>query len=397
MNTPFSDHDKFLAPRLEEHPMVFQSNMARDLRIIRTCIIGLTTIAFLTIGVAAADLLAPTAVALVLALILAPLNRALEKIGIPSGAASIIVVVTAISALAYGIVMFAPGVSHLIKEGPSIVQSVEKKLQPIRNQLNAFESASQQISQATSPAPKNAPVVSVVDGNNDMLFSVASTAPAVLAKLVYVTVLTIFLLALRRYYTNQLILLPRRQFNRVRMARICRDVKSRVSGYLFTLAMINIGLAIATAVCFKIAGIPQGIFWGVAYGVLNFIPIIGPTTIIGASALVGLAFAPTIWGAILPPLILLALDTVEAYFVQPWLLSRRLVVSPVAIFVMVATLVWMWGAYAAITAVPILILIHTISVHVPSMKPFAMLLATEHHSGRKGALRRRGLYGAQNV
>ena len=391
MNTPIVDPERLMAPRLEEHPLVFQGWMARDLRIIRTCIIGLTTIAFLTIGVAAADLLAPTAVALVLALILAPLNRALERTGIPSGAASLIVVVTAVSALIYGVVMFAPSVSKLINEGPSIVQSVEKKIQPIRKQLSAFESASQQISQATSPVPKNAPVVSVVDNNNDMLFSVATTAPAVLAKIIYVTVLTIFLLALRRHYTNQLILLPRRQHNRIRMARICRDVKSRVSGYLFTMAMINIGLAVATATCFRIAGIPQGIFWGVAYGVLNFIPIIGPTSIIAASALVGLAFAPTIWGAILPPLILLALDTVEAYFVQPWALSRRLVVSPVAIFVMVATLVWMWGAYAAITAVPILILIHTISVHVPSMKPFAMLLATEH-----GA-RRRDRYGAQYV
>jgi predicted PurR-regulated permease PerM len=394
MNTPFLDPDKLMAPRLDEHPQVFQSNMARDLRIIRTCIIALTTIAFLTIGVAAADMLAPTAVAIVLALILAPLSRALERIGIPAAVASIAVVVTTVSALIYGMVMFAPTVSSLIKEGPSIVRSVEKKLQPLRKQLTAFESASQQISQATSPAPKNAPVVSVVGGSNDMLFSVATTAPAVLAKLVYVTVLTIFLLALRRHYTNQLILLPRRQHNRLRMARICRDVKSRVSGYLFTLAAINIGLAVATAICFRIAGIPQGIFWGVAYGVLNFIPIIGPTAIIGTSALVGLAFAPTVWGAILPPLILLALDTVEAYFVQPWLLSRRLVVSPVAIFVMVATLVWMWGAYAAITAVPILILIHTISVHVPSMKPFAMLLATEQ-SGR--ALRPRNIYGAQNT
>jgi predicted PurR-regulated permease PerM len=392
MTTPFMDPDRLLAPRLDDHPQVAQSWMARDLRIIRTCIIALTTIAFLTIGVAAADLLAPTAVAVVLALILAPLSRALERIGIPSGAASLIVVVTTVSALILGMVMFAPALSHLLKEGPSVVQSVEAKLQPLRKQLSAVESASRQISQATSPAPKNAPVVSVVDNSSDVLFSVASTAPAVIAKLVYVTVLTIFLLALRRHYTNQLILLPRRQHNRIRMARICRDVKSRVSGYLFTLAMINIGLAVATTVCFRIAGIPQGLFWGVAYGVLNFVPIIGPTTIIGASALVGLAFAPTIWGAILPPLILLALDTVEAYFVQPWLLSRRLVVSPVAIFVMVATLVWMWGAYAAITAVPILILIHTVSVHVPSMKPFAMLLATEH-----GAFRPRGRYGAQQT
>jgi hypothetical protein len=37
----------------------------------------------------------------------------------------------------------------------------------------------------------------------------------------------------------------------------------------------------------------------------------------------------------------------------------------------------MWGAYAAITAIPALILLHTISMHVPAMRPFGMLLATE--------------------
>lgn len=397
MNSSFPTIGKLTAPRLEEHPEVYQQNMVSDLRTIRICIITLTTIAVLTIGVAAADLLAPTAVAVVLALVLAPLNRGLEKIGIPSGVASILIVVSSVSLLIYGIVMFAPSVSNLVNEGPSIVQSVEKKLQPLRKQLSAVESASAQISAATSSVPKNAPVVSIAGGANDVLFSVASTAPAVAAKFVYVTVLTIFLLALRRHYTSQLILLPRTVGNRVRMARICRDVKSRVSGYLFTLAMINVGLAVATTICFRIAGIPQPLFWGVAYGVLNFVPIIGPTTIITASGLVGLAFAPTIWGAILPPAILLAIDTVEAYFVQPWLLSRRLVVSPVAIFVMIAILVWMWGPFAAITAVPILILIHTVSMHVPSMRPFAMLLATEHHATRL-ALRRRGLVqGDQNT
>jgi predicted PurR-regulated permease PerM len=201
-------------------------------------------------------------------------------------------------------------------------------------------------------------------------------------------VLTIFLLLGRRQYTEQLILLPRHYANRLRMARICRDVKLRVSGYLFTLAMINIGLAVTTAICFTIAGVPDAVVWGIAYGILNFVPIIGPTTIILFSAAVGFVTANTLTGALLPTAILLAIDTVEAYFVQPMLLSRRLVVSPIAIFVMVATLVWMWGAPAAITAVPILILIHTVMMHVPNLRPFALLLASHHNAhGSRGHAR----------
>jgi predicted PurR-regulated permease PerM len=261
------------------------------------------------------------------------------------------------------------------------MRSVELKLSPIRKQLAAVESASQQISHGTT-ALQGSKVVPVVESNG-VLYALASTAPGVLAKIVYVTVLTIFLLSTRRHYTTQLILLPRTAAGRLRMARICRDVRSRVSGYLFTLAMINVGLTVVTTVAFNLAGIPHGLMWGVAYGLLNFVPIIGPTTIIIASAIYGLINGHAIWDMALPPALLLGIDTIEAYFVQPWLLSRRIVVSPVAIFLVVATLVWMWGAYAAITAIPALILLHTISMHVPAMRPFGMLLATEQ--GRRAA------------
>jgi predicted PurR-regulated permease PerM len=369
------------------------STLKRDIRIIRVCAIILVTIACLTGGIAAGSLLAPTAVAVILALVLAPIASVLERLGLWPGAAALITAVAIVGTIVLGTVIFAPSVSAWMKRLPAFVTSVEHKLQPLEKQLAAMDRASQQIARATTPGAASAIRVVPVQApsgttSTAIVTTVASTAPNVLAEILYVTVLTIFLLSSRRHYTAQLILMPRRQADRVRMARICRDVKHRVSGYLFTLAMINIGLAIATTICFSIAGIPDPMLWGIAYGILNFIPIIGPTAIIAFSAIYGFATADTLMGALTPVIILLSLDTVEAYFVQPWLLSRRLVVSPIAIFVMVATLVWMWGAPAAITAVPILILLHTVMLHVPSMRPLAMLLATEDgHSLRASRAR----------
>jgi predicted PurR-regulated permease PerM len=114
--------------------------------------------------------------------------------------------------------------------------------------------------------------------------------------------------------------------------------------------------------------------------------VIGPTTVIITAAVVGFATGNTLADALVPPLIILAIDTVEANFVQPWLLSRRIVISPIAIFIMVVGLVWMWGPPAAITAVPMLIIFHTVSLHVPSLRPMALLLAreTDHGDGTHG-------------
>jgi predicted PurR-regulated permease PerM len=218
--------------------------------------------------------------------------------------------------------------------------------------------------------------VPVAPESKGLVASVAETAPDIIAKIVYVTVLTIFLLAYRRQYTSQLIMLPRRFEHRLRMARIARDVRNRVAGYLFTLSMINIGLAFVTTVSFALLGIHNPVLWGILFGFFNFVPVIGPTTIIIAAALVGLATAPTLLAALIPPATLLVLNTIEANLVQPLLLARRLVISPIAIFITVATLVWMWGPPSAIVAIPTLILIHAVMLHVPSMRHFAMMLAT---------------------
>jgi len=364
------------------------SGLRRDLRIIRLCGLILVLLAAITASVAGADLLAPTAIAVTLALVLAPVTRALEKIGLPTGVASVVTVVATVSFISAGAVALAPEASNWLSQAPQIAQSIERKLRPIARQIAAVERASNQLAQTESGGAAR----SVQVAGDSMLMAVARRAPSIVEKGVYITVLMIFLLAYRRRYTRQLILFPRAFPNRLRMARICRDIQQKVSLYLFTLAAINIGLAIVTTLCFWLAGIGDSALWGIAFGIFNFVPIIGPTIIIVAAGVIGLATAQTIPEALAPPLILLALNTVEANLVQPWLLSRRIIISPVAIFVTVASLVWMWGPLAAITAVPSLIFFHTIAMRVPSLRRIGLLLTTEDGGAlstrRKFALRR---------
>jgi predicted PurR-regulated permease PerM len=361
------------------------SALRRDISLIKICVAGLLVLAALTGGVAAGGILAPTAIAVVLALVLAPVAYGLERLGFAPVLAAFLAVGVTLSIFVVGGLSLAPSATAWFKNTPHLVYSIEKKLRPIKNQIAAVESASQKIANAAAPAPAHA--TTVVEPAPSLLTAAAATAPNILAEFLYVAVLTVFLLADRKRYTRQLILTPRRFVTRMRIARICRDVQQRVSGYLFVMACINVGQAALIAGCFVLAGIADPILWGLAYAVLNFIPIIGPTAVVLAALAVGFATGKTLLASLMPAAILLGLNTIEAYFVQPWLLSRRIVVSPIAIFVMVATLVWMWGVGAAITAVPILILIHAVMVHVPSLRPFAELLATEE--GMRGIRRRR--------
>jgi predicted PurR-regulated permease PerM len=350
------------------------SRVRRDLRALRIAITVLVVIAALALAAAAADLLAPTAIALTLALVLAPIARFIERLGLPAGLASVVAVLSAVAVIGGSAVALAPEAANLLGRAPSIAQSIERKLRPVTRQIAAFERASEQIARSLPLAPAR----SVAVAGDGLFLSVARRAPSIVENSIYVTVLTIFLLACRRRYTDQLILFPKTYANRLRMARICRDVQHKVSGYLFVLAVINTGLALITALCFYQAGIGDPLLWGIAFGIMNFIPFIGPTVVILAAAIFGFATADTIPHALAPPLILLALNTVEANLVQPWLLSRRIVISPVAIFLTVVTLVWLWGPLAAITAVPLLIFFHTVALQVPSLQRIGYLLGTEN-------------------
>ena len=349
------------------------TRLTRDLKIIRNCAVFLLILAILTASIAGADILAPTAIAATLALVLAPAASALERLRVPAGAAAVLTVVAAVSLIAAAVFALTPAVSTWVNEAPKIAQSIEEKVRPITSQIAALERFSNQLAEAVSTEA----TVRSVSASDGFLIRAARSAPSIVETTVYVTILTIFLLAFRRHYTVQLILLPRTFQNRLRMARICRDVKSRVSGYLFVLSLINIGLAAITAICFSLAGIGNAYLWGIAFGVFNYIPIIGPTSVIVVALIIGIATSDTIALGLVPALILLGLNTIEANLVQPWLLSRRIVISPIAIFLTVVTLVWMWGAAAAITAVPILISFHTVAQHMPGLRAVAFLLASE--------------------
>src|ERR1700761_7564036 len=101
------------------------SRLKRDVSVIRFAVVGLFTIAALVIGAAAGGLLAPTAIAIILALVLAPLATMLEKLGLPAGAAALVIVGGTVSILVVGAAYFAPSASDLSREVPQIVHSIE--------------------------------------------------------------------------------------------------------------------------------------------------------------------------------------------------------------------------------------------------------------------------------
>lgn len=340
---------------------------------------ALIILAVLACGAAAwatQDFLMPTATAVVVALALTPIVSALEKMGLPTVAASAIVVFSIGAVLAGTTVAVAPGLSELITSAPEIAQTIERKARPLKEWLGTFQAATDKLDEVSQ--------IRTDDGTTKLAAPVQSSggavmqlAPKVIAQTVYALVLALFLISVREPYRKRLILLPADHEHRLKVARIMNESLAQVSHYLFVMTMINAGVAVAATLAFAVLGVPYAAVWGLAFGVASYIPYVGPTSMITLCALTQLVTAPTIQDAVIPPILLLVINFIESSFVTPWLVSRRIAVSSLAIFLTVAIFAWLAGPFAAIVAVPLLILFAAVSRHVPGLEPVAILLMPE--------------------
>ena len=57
---------------------------------------------------------------------------------------------------------------------------------------------------------------------------------------------------------------------------------------------------------------------------------------------------------VVPPLIYLAIVTLEGQFLTPTVMGRRLELNPFAVFLAIAFCTWLWGPIGAFLAVPLL-------------------------------------------
>lgn len=315
----------------------------------------------------ASAILLPTAFALVLSLVLAPIARALSSLRLNDGLAAVLTVLMAAMAIVAIVTVVAPAIGEWMQNAPKMARAIDRKLQPLKDQLQVVEDVSARLS---GEAKETAVVAS-----GGLIDSFISVGANVASQTIYVLFLTLFLLSLRTDMRRRIILCSGTVVGRIRLARAVRDVGKNVAAYLFILTCINAGVAIVTAIAFYAAGIPNALVWGAVYGLANYVPVIGPTGTIVAAAVVGIATEPTLLEGMMGAGIMLVINAIESQAVQPWLMARRIEINPVALFVALAFVVWLWGVPAAIIAAPLLIVVYTFSKHTPALAPIASILA----------------------
>lgn len=337
-------------------PAFAASGLGRDelLRMAAWSAAVLAVIATLAAAKAASAIVAPTVLAGLFALTLAPLVAAAERRGVPGTLAAGGLVGLCITGLAGAAYLLAPSAEQWRLRAPSIVRAMERQLRSIEREIKDDVGRSTLGDPSKLEGTESA-ADAVIDSSQRLITDAVLSAPEVLATLFYTVFLCFFLLAerasLRRFMLS---LTPTRRARR-NLGRAMRDMRQNVARYLLIISCINLALGAAAALVFWLMGLPNPVLWGAVVAVLNYMPYLGPLASNVLVFVVGMTTFHDAASALWPVLALVALNIAEGQVVTPMTVGQRARVGPLSVFLALAVGAWLWGVLGALVAAPLLI------------------------------------------
>jgi predicted PurR-regulated permease PerM len=334
--------------------------------------IGLGTMVFLYFG---RPVLLPIFMAFVAALTLKPLIRWLSYCRIPPALSAAVLLCFLVAGVGIGFFELGRPALAWMNEAPQHMTELRQRVQKMFPRLARFSEAATAVKNlgATEAEQKASPKVELTTSR--VPSTVLNWSGTLMAGTGETLVLLYLLLASGDLFLQKLVRVMPTLREKKRAVEISHEIQQNISHYLFSVALINIGLALAVGGGLYFMGVRNAAMWGMLVGILNFVPYFGPSAGILLLATVGFLMFDTLWQAVLPAAWYLLLHILEANFITPVLLGRRFTLNPVAIFVSLIFWIWLWGVPGALLSVPILVSIKAVADRLPAMSPVSELLS----------------------
>lgn len=309
---------------------------------------------------AGAEFFLPVTAAIVIAIALVPLLEWLERRRIPSALAALMCIILFLAAANIAVVSILIPATEWVRLLPERIGRIQETLGPILELYADLEAFIDEVLQEFARAPAGAPQAVTVETPNSLLSIVATSAPYAAIQFLFAILLIFFFLAGWTRMRERTITSRGSFDGAMATARVIRQVVDSTSTYLGTITMINMGMGLTVALILYFLGMPTPLMWGGIVAVLNYIPYLGPLAATVLLALGGLMAFPDPWAAFLPVIAYTCINVIEANFVTPTLVGRRLTINPMLILIALSFWAWVWGTTGALLAVPILIIARTV-------------------------------------
>jgi predicted PurR-regulated permease PerM len=329
----------------------------------------------------AREVLIPFALAGLLAFLLAPAVRRLERWKLGRVLSTVIVVAFGFSVI--GAIATVAGVQavSLAAKLPEYRKNVTAKIRELRKpgvgKIAQAQKALKDLEKQADPTPQ-APlqVTQTPQSSYGQLIEFITPFAKPVGTALAVIVFTILLLLHRESMREKLIgLIGPRRINVTTQA--LDEASYRVSRYLFMQLMMNACFGISLGVALYFIGIPNAMLWGLLATLLRFIPYAGVW--IAVSMPLALAFAISDgWSQVAWVIgVFVALELVLVNIAEPLMYGRSAGLSPIAIIL--AALFWtlLWGPVGLLLATPLTVCVAVMGRYIPDMGYLNVILGVE--------------------
>ncbi len=336
----------------------------------------------------AQSVLIPVALALLLAFLLGPPVRALQRTGLGSTRAGRVVSVVLVVALVFSLLggisyVIAQQIVALTQELPQYRGNLKQKIADLQGvgkpaPLKEMESTAKEVigELQKHELPKRKPEpVPVTVTSEPIGFRPFPRLLDALTSTGFVIVLVIFMLIERQDLRNRLIRLI--GYGRLAVTtRALDDANDRITRYLLFQTIINLTYGIAIGVGLFFIGVPYVVLWGFLAFALRFVPYVGPW--LAALAPIALSLAAfTDWQR---PLVaaglFLAVEALTYMVIEPFVYRQALGLSQTALLVAIAFWTWLWGPIGLLLGTPLTVCLVVLGKHVPALE-FITILMTD--------------------
>ena len=312
----------------------------------------------------------PFTIALLLAFVMYPVMKVLDKLRFPHIISIFIVVLIIIAGMyAFTMVLFSSAMA-IISDFPKI----ERRLTEIYVGLSSFLEFS--YSEDLSFFQNLWAQLGIRTWVRHFTITFSNFSFQFITNAFLVVIFMAFFLAEASFFKEKLeVAFEENRINRIN--RMSRDLINQVSRYLTAKFFISLANGLAFAIAFHFIGLEFAIIWGIIQFLLNFIPTLGSIAAgVAISFYAIIQFWPEPGPVILVIVVILAWNMIVGNILDPKIIGEHVGISPLMILISLLIWGWIWGFAGMVVAVPMTVIIKIICENVPILVPVSILIGS---------------------
>jgi len=336
--------------------------------------------------------LVPLVLAALLTFLLSPLVARLDRLRVPRVVGVLLVMTLAGGAIGGVGYVVAGQLRSFATELPTHRQNIRTKIRQaiavtrggaIEHVQDTIEDISDVVEQGADPAP---PARERQRDDDEPLRVTIEESPALLGNpqwlgplfgavgtLGLTLLLAIFMLVKREDLRDRLVSLSGKP-SLVVATKAFADAGERISRYLVMQFVVNASMGVAVGVGLYFIGVQYAALWGLAAGVLRYIPYVGPWAAALLPITVSLVTTPGWEQVAMVVGMFIVLELFSNNVMEPLLYGHSVGLSELAVIVASIFWTWLWGPIGLVIATPITACLVVLSTHVPALDAIGRLL-----------------------